>query len=289
MHHIVQANLFNEFGFKTLLDALQENDCPYTVVKVIPFAHTLEPEVEFSPDDRVMVWGSLTLDGIAHERGWYPGCFQNENFDMRVLAKRFGKHFLNSDATVCTFGELDFKTPMFCRPVHDTKTFTGAVVHPEELTEWKEQILNLSNTGYSSLTPETPVMYAPPKQIDFESRFFIVDGKVVSGSSYRCFGTVLYQRIENNGLLRPMQDFAQQVANYSSCSPEMMYDPIHVAYVLDVAQVDGEYKVIEVNALNSAGFYDTDMRAVIRAIEGMYEGRKYVGRPIHKFERISHE
>ena len=26
MHHIIQANLFNEFGFHTLLDALHENE-----------------------------------------------------------------------------------------------------------------------------------------------------------------------------------------------------------------------------------------------------------------------
>jgi uncharacterized protein YuzB (UPF0349 family) len=151
------------------------------------------------------------------------------------------------------------------------------------LAEWKEQIVNLSNTGYCYLTPDTPVMYAPPKKVDFEARFFIVDGKIVSGSSYRSFGTVLYQRIENNGLLRPMLDFAQSMANHSSCSAEMLYDPIHVAYVMDVAQVGGEYKVIEINALNSAGFYSTDMAAVVRAIEGMYEGNKYVGRPIYKF------
>ena len=58
MHHVVQANLFNEFGFRDLLVALEENNAPYTVVKVIPFAHELEPDI--IPEGAVMVWGATT-------------------------------------------------------------------------------------------------------------------------------------------------------------------------------------------------------------------------------------
>jgi hypothetical protein len=269
MHHIVQANLFNEFGFKTLIDALDANGCPYTVVKVVPFAHTLEPEVEFGPDDKVFVWGSLTLDGIAKERGWNPGCLQNENFDMRILKDRFGAFFLNSDATFCTFAEMSFDKPMFCRPVHDTKTFSGTVLTPEELQGWKEAVIEVSNTGYSSLRPETPVMFASPKPIDFEARFFVVDGKVITGSVYRSFGQLLYQRIENDGLFRPMLEWIQR---HHGIDTRCLFTPYPIApgYAIDVAQVGGEYKVIEVNTLNSSGFYDCDMNAVVRALEALY-------------------
>ena len=275
MHHVIQVNLFNEFGFKQLLDALNENGCPYTVVKVIPFAHTLEPEVEFSPDEKVMVWGSLTLDGIAKERGWKPGVFHNEKFDMRYFHKRFGAHFLNFDAKFCTFGELDFKTPMFCRPVHDTKTFSGAVISPEELTEWKARVLDLSNTGYCSLTPDTPVMYAEPKEIDLEGRFFIVDNVVVSGSSYRTFGKqVMYQTIDsNNPVFNPMLQFVKDMlyVDFSSGYDSAIgyAEPIDKAFVLDVAKVGDQFKVIEINTLNSSGFYATNMKAVVRALENL--------------------
>ena len=234
----------------------------YTVVKVIPFAHTLEPEVEFGADERVFVWGSLTLDGIAKERGWIPGCLQNENFDMRVLKEKYGRNFLNEDAEFCTFGELQFTEPMFVRPVHDTKTFTGTVIQPEELIEWKEQVLNLSNTGYSSLRPETPVMFAKPKKVDFEARFFIVDKQVITGSSYRSFGNVVYNRLEGNGLFLAEMDFARQMA----------WHEIADGYALDIALVDGKPKVIEVNCINSAGFYSCDMNAVVRALEGWDTG-----------------
>jgi hypothetical protein len=275
MHHVVQANLFNEFGFQTLLHAFEDNGCAYTIVKVVPFAHTLEPELSFSPNEKVMVWGSLTLDGIAKERGWKPGCFQNKNFDMRLHAKRFGSKFLNHDAVFCTFEEMNFDTPMFCRPVHDTKTFTGTVIHPEELAKWKEKIIGLSDTGYSSLRPDTPVMYASVKPIQFEARFFIVDGVVVTGSVYRSFGEVLYSRIDSqNAFFYPMMKFAQDMtyARLESDDLTVGSKVIDKAYVLDVGMTgSGECFVIEVNTINSAGFYDSDMGAVIRALEAMVE------------------
>lgn len=272
MHHVVQENLFNEFGFKTLLDALKANDCEYSLHKVVPFAHTLMPEIDFCSQVRVFVWGSLTLDGIAKERGWRPGSLQNEKFDMRYMARRFGTHFLNHDAVFCSFGELEFNGPMFIRPVHDTKSFTGTLVEDErEFNDWKARIADLSNTGYSSLTSETPVMYASPKKVDFEARFFIVDEQVITGSSYRSFGKVLYQRIEDHGLFRPMVDFVKKMVLTDQSDTRLIRpEPIADGYVLDVAQIEGQYKVIEVNCINSAGFYSCDMNAVVRALEALY-------------------
>lgn len=251
MHHVVQENLFNEIGFSVLLKALEDNNCPYTIVKVLPhakrgdiidhnfgkdvvFAH----ELDFPADKKVMVWGSLTLDGIAKERGWNPGCFQNENFDMRYLNKRFGGYMLNSDAVFCTFAEINFNTPMFCRPVHDTKTFSGELIDPADLPKWKDSILHMSNTGYSMLTPDTPVMYATPKSVGLEARLFVVDGTIVSGSSYRSLGgQILYQRIDyNNPLFHPLLAFARDMLciDFAEEYGDNWGKPIAPAFVIDV-------------------------------------------------------
>ena len=277
MHHVIQKNLFNEFGFRYLIEALELNKYEYTIVNVIPFSHELTPDIEISSQEKVMVWGSLTLDGIAKERGWKPGSFQNENFDMRILHKIYGDKYLNSDAVFCAFAEMNFDAPMFCRPVHDTKTFSGSVIYPDDLKEWKERIIHLSNTGYSSLRPNTPVMYASSKKVDFEARFFIVDGKVITGSTYRNFGEVMYQRVEyNNPMFHPMLQFAEQmVAYWSPIRGPVQELGIHSShkgphdsgFVLDIASINGEYKVIEINCLNSSGFYLCDMNAVVRALE----------------------
>lgn len=274
MHHIVQDNLFNEFGFRTLVEALEEQKVPYTVVKVVPFAHVIEPDI--NPEGPVMVWGATTLGHIAAERGWKPGRFQNEKFDMRYLKQRFGPYFLNEDAQFCTFGELEYEGVKFIRPVHDSKTFSGTVMDGSELREWKQKVLDVSD-GYSTLTMDTPVMYASPKKIELEARFFIVDGKVVSGSSYRTLGRqIMYQRVDaNNPLFSQLLQFAKD-SLWTDCSRQELTppEPIAPAYVLDVAQVEGEklmdrFKVVEINTINSSGFYATDMSAVIRALESL--------------------
>jgi hypothetical protein len=267
--------------------ALEENGCQYTVVKVLPHArkgdvieHNFDESVHFAhelelpPDDTVMVWGATTLGHIAVEKGWKPGRFQNDKFDMRYLTKRFGPHMLNSDAKFCTFSELEFEGLKFIRPVHDSKSFSGTVIAGDELAKWKTRVLDVSD-GYATLRPETEVMYAEPKDIDLEARFFIVDGTVVSGSSYRSLGRqILYQRIDgNNPLFRPMVDFVRDMLAVDfteSDSYESTYaEPIAEAFVMDIGQVGDQYKVVEINTINSAGFYATDMGAVVRALENM--------------------
>ena len=275
MYHVVQNNLFHEFGFKTLIEALEECGADYTITKVIPYAHELEEDINL-PEGNIMVWGSTTLGGIAVDKGWKPGVFKNDKFDMQYLTKRFGLHMLNADAQFCTFGELDFEGEKFIRPVHDSKSFSGMVVAREKVTQWQEQVLGISD-GYTTLRLDTPVMYAEPKNIDLEARFFIVDNRVVTGSSYRTIGRqCMYQRVDtSNPVFYPMVEFVKDMlaVDYSNETDtyEANYaEPICEAYVMDIGLVDGEYKVVEINSLNSAGFYACDMRAVVRALEVLY-------------------
>jgi hypothetical protein len=256
MHHIVQEGLFHEFGFNVLVDALKTHGCAHTIVKVTPFVDELDLEL----DGDVMIWGSMTLGRIAEKKGWTPGQFMNENFDMRILHEKYGSHMLNDDAQFCTFGEMAFEGKRFIRPVHDSKTFCGMVMDGPDLRWWKHQVLPLEGT--CTLSVDTPVMHAGLKDIELEARFFVVNGVVVTGSSYRSLGRqIMYQRVEhNNPLMRPMLDFAQAMVDIWSPSP---------AFVLDIAQVGGEYKVVEINCINHAGFYASDMRAVVKAIENM--------------------
>ena len=267
MHHIVQNCLFSEFGHRQLLLALEEENIPYTLVDVIPFVH--EPFVhELQPDvlieGPVMVWGAITLGHIAKAKGWKPGIFQNDNFDMRVHHEKFGRFFLNSDAIFCTFGELKFKGLRFCRPLLDSKSFTGEVLDGDFIEEWKEKVIPLSNDGFVSLTSDTMVMHSSPKHLDAEARFFVVDGEVITGSTYRTFGRQrMYQLIDSaNPAMMDLWNFAKMM----TC----LWRPA-CAFVLDVGMSDEGPKVIEINTLNSAGFYACNMRSVVRALENLSE------------------
>jgi hypothetical protein len=269
MHHIVQANLFNETGFTALVGELEDQGLPYTVVKVVPFAHTLEPDI--SPEGPVMVWGATTLGHIAAERGWKPGQIQNEKFDMRYLKQRFGPYFLNDDAEFCAFGDLQFEGRRFIRPVHDSKTFSGTVMDNTGLVKWQQQVLDVSD-GYSTLRVDTPAMHASLKELTLEARFFVVEGRVVTGSLYRFEGRPAQQRrVDGNPVFKPLEEFARKMLLVDCSRKELTpVEPIAQAYALDVAQVEGgDYTVVEINTINSSGFYACNMSAVIRALEAM--------------------
>jgi hypothetical protein len=257
MHHVIQNDLYNEQGFNALMDTLTELGAPFTVVKVIPFVHELEPDINL--EGEVMVWGATTLGHISRLKGWTPGVFKTDEFDMRVLHSQYGEHMLNSDAVFCTFGELAFEGVKFVRPVHDSKTFTGALVHSEEMAAWIEKVRAAENDGFTSLDSDTPVMYASPKHIQLEARYFVVGGRVITGSTYRVHGRSQKHNLDNNPNLRDLQKFAQSMVD--RWSPDR-------AFVIDAAITgDDEYKVVEINALNNAGFYACNMGAVVRAIE----------------------
>lgn len=264
LHHVVQYDMFHEFGFHTLVDAIKSNDAPYTVAKIVPFSHELTwfdglpiPDAEVP----TMVWGMTCVEQLSNRMGWKPGVFKNDNFDMRVLLEKYGSRMLNSDGKFYELGQVpEFEGARFIRPVHDTKSFTGMLINGDELVVWQEQLLALRGE-FTTLDLTTPVMVAGAKKLGTECRFFVVDGKVISGSAYRIDGRPLRRRVNmQNPLCLPLMEYAQQAVDIWQPCP---------AFVIDIARLEDEFKIIEINCLNSSGFYDTDMAAVVRAIEGM--------------------
>jgi uncharacterized protein YuzB (UPF0349 family) len=260
LHHVIQEDMFGEFGFMTLMNAVRETGIPHTLVKITPFTHELTPEVTAAGP--FTVWGSTALGTVAEERKWV--LFKNDNFDMRVLKEKFGSDYLNSDAEFCNFGDVQpFVGLRFMRPVFDNKAFTGKIIDGEEFEYWRDGMYNkVAGFNVVNCEPDTPVLIADPKNIRLEARFFVVDGRIITGSSYRSLGRqCIYQRIDSNApLYAPMYEFALQMLK--------KWQPI-IAYVIDIAQVDDEFKVIEINCINHSGFYACDMAAVLRAITAL--------------------
>src|ERR1022692_3498858 len=129
MHWIIQSNMFSEEGYERLLSALERLNISYTTVKVVPFIHTLEPEID--PKGPVMVMGTYTLCNIARSRGWEPGSFHNSNFDYGIQKQHWPEAMLNGAAGYYFFDDVpEFFSPFFIRPAADSKSFTGFV------TDW---------------------------------------------------------------------------------------------------------------------------------------------------------
>lgn len=258
MFYVIQRNLLNEADFARLVEAVTRYDLDHCFVDIIPFTSSLQEEIE--PKQPCMIFGSTTLARIATERAWTPGSFLNENHDARIWIPAYGPHALNSDAIFCTFGNVpDRWDPFFIRPCLDSKSFTGEVLDRKEFAEWRDKVLKSGAT----IDEDTPVMIAEPTQINAEYRFFIVDGKVITGSIYKLDGramTLPWNRNTTVPIDTEITEFVRERA--AQWSPAR-------GYVLDVARTPMGPKVIEINNLNSAGFYKCDISLILQAIEAM--------------------
>lgn len=253
MYWVIQDNIYNEAGFATLIDALKKLGIAHSIHKVIPFSRELYPDI--NPEGKVVVMGSYTLTHIAQAKGWEPGSFLNENFTFRKQIIHWNTHMLNNSAWL---GLLKFATPydepFFIRPADDGKAFAGTVMDNPSFLKWKEQVLALKPEDGATMGGDTIVMICRGKKIHAEYRVWIVDKKVVTSSVYK-----VGRRVVSSPHVAPtIHKFAEKMAD--------IYSP-HRAYVMDVASTPEGLKIIEVNNLNSAGFYAGDVQRIVFAIE----------------------
>jgi hypothetical protein len=272
MFWVVQSNLYKEHSFQELIRLLTVMEIPYTLVKPLPFTLKLaHPDADLSGQDigaieepyidnnqPIMVCGAYTMSKIAKDRGWTPGAFINENFEFDAWCKNWGKeNMLNGNAIVSTVGEVnvpDNWTKLFARPTEDTKSFAGKVFHRDDFRSWISSVRKIE--GFSTLEPDTRIMIAPLQNIFCEYRLFVVDKKIVTGSLYKLRDQVIYNSLIDQSVL----DYANKMIE--------MWQPDR-AFVMDVAITSEGHKIVEINNINSSGFYASDLSKFIMAIEDM--------------------
>jgi hypothetical protein len=160
---------------------------------------------------------------------------------------------------VCRFNDVQETPEFFIKPTTQTKAFTGTVCTWPQYTKWRERILQGDSSGYFGLTPATEVLYGPVHQIDREYRFFVVDGKVTTGSLYREDGVYRVIPFFNSPWYRDdVERFVQD-----RCAE---WQP-NRTFCLDTAVVQGYNKILEINCINSSGLYECDAVAIVAALE----------------------
>lgn len=262
MRWVIQDNLYDEDGYVRFIDSLDRMGEQYDIVKVIPFAHELSPDIDYS-DEHTIVMGSDALVKVSEKKGWKPGAFTNENFDHRVWQKIYGNELLNHEAKSCKFKDINPKelTEFFIRPALDFKVFAGTKMNQDDFVKWQDKVISYSGKELSEFMDIT-VIISPLKNILQEYRFFIVDGRIVAHSTYKVGGRVTTDvPVDRDAVL-----YAQQMSYH--------WRP-HVAYVMDVARVTDGFKVIEFNCINSAGFYAADCQNIISSIRSLVKYKDY--------------
>ena len=255
-----------EAGYESLIAALEHSQTPYTLVRKIPFSGDLIDPDDTSPDPQpitldiegpVFVCGTMAMANTARHYGWSPGYIDAP--DQQQLIEAWGHHMLNYEARIGKFSEIvPPAAHFFARPVDDSKSIAGTVFEREQFEEWRERVMRVQGSD-TTIKADDLFMMAPIRKIFAEYRLYVMDGKIATGSRYKLGSRVFY----TTDLDPAMLDYAR--ARIAEFCPRR-------ALCLDIAHIEGDepYKVIETNAISSAGFYACDMQIFVNSINGMY-------------------
>ncbi len=266
MWWVIQSNIYQEENYENLLATLERCGLRYSVHKAVPFIGVIEPEPEIPAGMDVIVMGSYSLAHHARNRGWKPGAFV-DNLDFEIQREHWSDRMLNADAQIFAFGDIPFqRAPFFVRPVLDTKTYTGLVTDWGKYEEWRDNMRRLPECNdpvndplsISVHTLADPTMVCRKKEIWNETRTWIIDQRVVTCSGYKVGTIKRYTSPEQ--VDQRIVDYANECAQ--------VWSP-NRAYVLDVADTADGLKIVEINNLNSAGWYKADMQKLVMALEDM--------------------
>lgn len=263
MKWLVQEFLNNSSNVVRIADALEKCSIDYLLVRVnrdnslsvidkeqkTPLDNSEEVIQSFILNERVMIYGSKTFATIAENMKLEPGSFMTEQFEFEIFQRELGNELLNNQFMI---GELSTLNPIaeefFIRPTGNTKLFTGMSITKKDFLEWQKR-----EDKEDSLYIGQTLMVAPLQSIKAEYRFFVVNQKVITGSSYKVDGKVDIS-------CKP----SFEVIRYT----EKMVDkfPLAKAFVIDIAETEKGLKVIEYNNINTSGLYGCDELAFVRAI-----------------------
>lgn len=142
----------------------------------------------------------------------------------------------------------DSEGKVFVRPDSPLKPFSGRVVPLAGLTAAQ------LDHGFYYDDLDLAIVIAPVVRIASEWRFVVCEGQVVSGCRYEAE----QRRAIGDALAPEPLAFARLLA--SRLVPP---DPV---YVLDLAEVDGELRLLELNPFSGADPYACAPQAIVRAV-----------------------
>lgn len=253
MQWLIQCTDLPDTQSLSLLNAVKARSLPYFGIGVIPFEHTITGLETANPKEKSMFYGSCQLiEWVSKWDTFRPGTFYNTSwFDPREWVGR-RSDLLNEEMEeirVCDLRSNWVREPMFIKSV-ESKVLTGMVIEPEK--EDRDNWL----IEQSELDGDQHLVMSPAKNIETECRFFVINGEIVSGSTYRWLGARTIRR-PVDGL---MFTASQKAINEWIPSKNI---------VIDICRLkNGEHKVIEFNSINSSGFYNCDVGKIVDAIEG---------------------
>ena len=258
MEFLIQHNLMNGEQLELTRQAVEPY--PHQFVGMIPFSREIISDSPLIGQDYIPYGSTLMTTVASQGLGWKGLFFDMDNFNYQAAVDNrddmLNSNVITLDHAIHILNSVVEQEPTrlyFTRPSHDLKQFSGQVIEAKECRDWFKDMMECQTSGSYKLDADTPVVLCYPQHIKAEWRWFIVNGKVVSGSMYRAHNQLRKERVTEQPLIDEAQSFADKWLPAPCC-------------VMDLALVGDELKVIEFNCINSSGFYDNDVKAIFKAL-----------------------
>lgn len=268
---LVEDGPFEE-DIEPMLEEIKRQGHPLKIVKYEPFQsgnyRDLYPE-----DACVVFYGSINLaQQLQRQTPWVPGPMVNfDNYRCTSYFSHWGEHLLNSEYVMMPYAEIcrrrheicrmfrhlsPERAALFIRPDDGRKTFGGHVAYEKDFERPGGPVPQYAK-------PETLVIASSPKNLYYEWRIVVCDGKAISGCQYKwCDKLQLSKEVP-----QAVWDKANEIAS-SEWQPDRMY-------VLDICNWGhsagaghggfyGDMFLIEANSFASSGLYCCDPEPIVR-------------------------
>jgi ATP-grasp domain, R2K clade family 3 len=256
MYYLIQSNIHSDPEHYKVFDVLDNLNLQYETIEVD--ASTEEITVASGRKD-VFIYGSVKLARLAKaNKDWIPGSFYGGNHTFEIYSAYYKHNLLNYETAIFKFAEQLTWLPgeeKFIKPYKDAKVFTGRVFTEMKWNDFVQQSLLHPKTPM--LNNETLVQASGPQELIKEARLWIVGGTVVAGVYYRFHGDVPFEsEVSREGI-----EFAEAMIQLFNVAD---------AFVMDIGLTFNGWKIVEINCINSAGFYNLNVRTLFRALEAYF-------------------
>ncbi|MGV8130632.1 MAG: ATP-grasp domain-containing protein [Candidatus Pacearchaeota archaeon] len=258
---LIEENCWGAETTARLAKVFQKLGISYKLCKYIPFSTKREDiELPINPqsEDCVIFYGSINFaQFLSKTTNWYPLMFDHfETFETTTYYPIFHKLLLNTPYIILPFGDFEnqkdfiFETfkdeALFIRPVSGKKSFTGQTMAKHNFEDQIKWFKECHIPDPSTLC----LISKARKGVGYkEYRAVVIDGKVLSISQYY---RVRYIP-KSNELHEIVQQLVYKIKRKEQPS----------AYTLDICFHEGEYKIVEINSFNCAGWYHANLYPII--------------------------
>jgi len=231
-----------------LLNSIKDQGVDFEEVHLIPFTENFEIDIDYVPD---LIMGSGRFVNVCRKRG-FPTFRSFQPFEKFYPEC----DWINGNGDDVKWGDLpdyDFSTPKFVKP-YTEKFFTGRVI--ESVSDLNRVQLA---TSFITCDEDELVRVSDAVTINHEVRFYVIGGEIISGSFYKIDREPKHVRIDH---IHPA---------WRACENILVSGFIDDAFVIDLGCFeDGfsyDWKIVELNNVNSSGIYECDTDAIARAFK----------------------